>query len=340
MGNNVNGKPVLEVNDLKVAFDTYEGKVHAVNGISITLGEKESLAIVGESGCGKSASMYAVLRLHDESYTEIEANYVNFLGHNLMDLSQNEMRAIRGKDIAMIFQDSMTAFNPVRTIGYQICEALNIHFGLAKQEARTRAIELLSMVGIPDAAKRVDDYPHQFSGGMRQRAMIAMALACDPKILIADEPTTALDVTIQAQIIDLVKNLKEELDMSVIWVTHDLGVVANIADRVNVMYAGYIVESGKVDDVFKDPRHPYTLGLMGSLPKFDETTKERKKLVSIPGIPPVLYGEANICPFAPRCTFRTEQCLQNPPLLSVGGSSDHQVACWIDVSERKEVEPA
>ena len=241
------------------------------------------------------------------------------------------MNQVRGKDIAMIFQDPMTSFNPVKKIGDQICETLLLHLNMKKNEARERAYELLDMVGIPDAADRFDDYPHQFSGGMRQRAMIAMALACDPKILIADEPTTALDVTIQAQIMDLVKELQEKLHMSIIWITHDLGVVANVAERVNVMYGGYIVETGEVKDLFAHPSHPYTVGLLGSLPKMTEEDNQKKPLYSIDGIPPVLYQPAEMCPFAPRCEFRLERCLQeNPPMLAVNGGS-HRAACWVNM---------
>ncbi|NSW53192.1 MAG: ABC transporter ATP-binding protein [Anaerolineae bacterium] len=325
---------LLEVNNLSVSFSTYEGVVHAVNNISFDLKNGESIAIVGESGCGKSASMFAIMGLHNRAITRITADSILFDGRDLRRASENEMNNIRGKDIAMIFQDPMTSFNPVLSIRTQICEALKLHFRMNRKQAEERALELLSLVGIPDPKSRLDDYPHQFSGGMRQRAMIAMALACDPKILIADEPTTALDVTIQAQIMDLVKELQQKLHMSIIWITHDLGVVANIAERVNVMYGGYIVENGRAEDVFHNPQHPYTIGLLGSLPGIKG--REGQRLYSIEGIPPVLYQPAAICPFAPRCEYRTERCLQeNPPLISRNGTAEHHAACWVELRQQQ-----
>ena len=331
-------KPLLEVNRLSVSFSTYEGVVHAVNNISFDLNDSESIAIVGESGCGKSASMFAIMGLHNPRTTRITADSVLFQGRDLMKVPEKEMNQIRGKDIAMIFQDPMTSFNPVLSIRYQIGEALKLHFNMNKKEAEERAVELLSLVGIPDPKSRLDDYPHQFSGGMRQRAMIAMALACNPKILIADEPTTALDVTIQAQIMELVKDLQEKLHMSIIWITHDLGVVANIADRINVMYGGYIVENGAAEEVFHHPQHPYTIGLLGSLPGLKEHKGER--LYSIEGIPPVLYQPAAICPFAPRCEFRIEKCLEeNPSLQAVNHSVEHHTACWVKMNQYAGVNP-
>jgi len=316
---------LLEIRNLTTRFFTQDGVVHAVNGISYNLGEGEILGIVGESGCGKSVSMLSVMRLIPDPPGKITDGEVIFYGKNLLKLRSDEMRRVRGAEMAMIFQDPMTFLNPVLTVGFQIMEALKLHQGMDDQQARERTAELLTLVGIPYAADRLDDYPHQFSGGMRQRAMIAMALSCNPLLLIADEPTTALDVTIQAQIVDLVKRLQEELGMAVIWITHDLGVVARIAQRVIVMYAGYIIEDAKIVDLYGSPRHPYTIGLLGSLPRLDEAPGT--KLLSIPGQPPDLIALPQGCPFAPRCGFATERCLQeNPHLEQVG--VDHQVACW------------
>ncbi len=316
---------LLEIRNLTTRFFTQDGVVHAVNGISYNLGEGEILGIVGESGCGKSVSMLSVMRLIPDPPGKITDGEVIFYGKNLLKLRSDEMRRVRGAEMAMIFQDPMTFLNPVLTVGFQIMEALKLHQGMDDQQARARTAELLTLVGIPHAADRLDDYPHQFSGGMRQRAMIAMALSCNPLLLIADEPTTALDVTIQAQIVDLVKRLQEELGMAVIWITHDLGVVARIAQRVIVMYAGYIIEDAKIVDLYGSPRHPYTIGLLGSLPRLDEAPGT--KLLSIPGQPPDLIALPQGCPFAPRCGFATERCLQeNPHLEQVG--VDHQVACW------------
>jgi oligopeptide transport system ATP-binding protein len=304
------------------------GYVHAVNGISYTLQEGESMGLVGESGCGKSVSVMSILRLIDQPPGEIYNGEIVYGGKNLLRASSSEIRHVRGKEIGMIFQDPMTSLNPVLTIGRQLTEGLQLHMAMNKQQARHRAAELLTMVGIPHAAERLGDYPHQFSGGMRQRVMIAMALACVPQILIADEPTTALDVTIQAQIVELVKKLRDELGMAIVWITHDLGVVARIAHRVMVMYGGYIVEEAPVRELYANPSHPYTLGLLGSLPRLDEG--ERHKLVSIDGRPPVLTEEPKSCPFAPRCKYVVERCLEeNPPLLQVG--ERHRAACWVDV---------
>jgi oligopeptide transport system ATP-binding protein len=256
-----------------------------------------------------------------------------FEGKDLLKLSDEEMRRIRGKEIAMIFQDPMTSLNPVLTISRQLTEALELHMGMDGSAAKRRAIELLEMVGIPSPKSRVDDYPHQFSGGMRQRVMIAMALSCNPKLLIADEPTTALDVTIQAQILDLIKNLKKELGTAVILITHDLGVVAGMCDRINVMYAGYIVESANANDLFKDPRHPYTLGLLKSIPRIDEVRKDR--LIPIEGLPPDLIDAPPSCPFAPRCVYAIDRCRTENPMLEPV-SRGHQIACWVDVTGGKE----
>ncbi len=326
---------LLEVKNLRTQFFTQDGIVHAVNGISYTLDEGETLAIVGESGCGKSVGVLSLIRLIPQPPGKIVDGEVLFDGRDLLKIDEEELRQIRGNRIAMIFQDPMTSLNPVLTIGQQVGEALQLHLGMNKQQARQRSIELLEMVGIPDAAKRIDDYPHQFSGGMRQRVMIAMGLSCNPQLLIADEPTTALDVTIQAQIIELIKRLKEEVGMAIIWITHDLGVVAGLAERVIVMYAGYIVEEAKVLDLYKQPRHPYTLGLLRSIPRLDRG--RQAKLQPIEGLPPDLLDPPKGCPFAPRCSFVIDQCWQeNPPLESI--APGHRVACWVDIREAREVQ--
>jgi oligopeptide transport system ATP-binding protein len=324
---------LLEVRDLATRFYTLDGVVHAVNGISYTLEQGETLGIVGESGCGKSVSVLSVMRLIPEPPGKIEAGQVMYRGQDLLKLDEEEMEHTRGREIAMVFQDPMTSLNPVLTIGRQISEALVVHLGMSQEEARQRTIELLEMVGIPQAAERYPDYPHQFSGGMRQRTMIAMALACAPSILIADEPTTALDVTIQAQIIDLVKSLRDRLGMAVVWITHDLGVIAGLADNVIVMYAGFIVERGNVDDIYADPRHPYTRALLNSLPRVDRSSDHR--LATIPGLPPDLVGLSRECPFTPRCIYAVERCRQeNPQLERV--ALGHEAACWVDVTTGRE----
>jgi oligopeptide transport system ATP-binding protein len=316
---------LLEVKDLETRFFTQEGIVKAVNGISYDLDEGETLGIVGESGCGKSVSVLSMMRLIPSPPGKITAGEVLFEERDLLKMDLEQMRHVRGNRIAMVFQDPMTSLNPVLTIGRQVSEALELHMGMDKGQALRRSIELLEMVGIPRAEDRIRDYPHQFSGGMRQRVMIAMALSCNPQILIADEPTTALDVTIQAQIVELVKRLRDEIGMAVIWITHDLGVVAGLVDKVNVMYAGYIVEMGPVKDIYHRPRHPYTIGLLGSLPRLDESM--RTKLTSIEGLPPDLVAPPPGCPFAPRCDYVSDRCLtENPQLASVG--LDHRVACW------------
>lgn len=317
---------ILEIKDLKTRFYTDEGVVKAVNGVSYGMEKGEILGVVGESGCGKSVHALSILRLIQDPPGKIENGELLFYGRDLLDLSDSEMRDIRGAQIAMVFQDPMTSLNPVYTVGNQIMEALKIHLGMNDKQARERAAELLSMVGIPDAKQRVNDYPHQFSGGMRQRAMIAMALSCDPVLLIADEPTTALDVTIQAQIVDLVKRLQENLGMAVMWITHDLGIIAEIAHNVNVMYAGYIVERGGVRDIFKHTRHPYTIGLLGSLPRLDDAPGT--KLASIPGLPPDLLALPPGCPFAARCIYAIDKCNEEMPQLEQAEGSDHTVACW------------
>ncbi len=316
---------LLEVKGLKTQFFTQDGVVHAVNGISYELHEGETIAIVGESGSGKSVGVMSLLRLIPQPPGKIVAGEVWFQGKDLLRISDDEIRQIRGKHIAMIFQDPMTSLNPVLTIGYQIMEALQLHLGMDKKQARQRAIELLEMVGIPGAATRLDAYPHQFSGGMRQRVMIAMGLSCNPQVLIADEPTTALDVTIQAQIVELVKSLKEQIGMAIIWITHDLGVVAGLAERVIVMYAGQIVEEAEVHELYSDPHHPYTIGLLRSVPRLD--MGKSKRLIPIEGLPPDLIDLPPGCPFAPRCEYRTEKCLEeNPPTERI--SPTRRVACW------------
>jgi oligopeptide transport system ATP-binding protein len=300
--------PLLQVKGLKTQFFTQDGIVQAVNGISYDVEEGETLGIVGESGCGKSVGVLSVMRLIPQPPGKIVAGQVLFQGNDLLKMSDEEIRQIRGHQMAMIFQDPMTSLNPVLTVERQISEALELHLRLDHRQARKRTIELLEMVNIPAAAQRVEDYPHQFSGGMRQRVMIAMALSCNPRLLIADEPTTALDVTIQAQFVDIVKRLRQEFGMAVIWITHDLGVVAGLANRVAVMYAGFIVEMATVKDLYAEPRHPYTLGLLGSIPRLDED--RRRKLTPIDGLPPDLIGVGGSCPFAPRCRFQKENNLE------------------------------
>ncbi|MBC6937131.1 MAG: ABC transporter ATP-binding protein [Chloroflexi bacterium] len=321
----------MEVKDLVTRFYTQEGTVYAVNGVSYKLQEGETLGVVGESGSGKSVHVLSIMGLIPTPPGKVERGEVNFRGRDLLKLSQEEMRSVRGAEVAMIFQDPMTSLNPVLTIGTQITEALKLHLGMSSQEARARAADLLAMVGISDATKRLDNYPHQFSGGMRQRAMIAMALSCNPKLLIADEPTTALDVTIQAQILDLVRRLRDEIGMAMIWITHDLGIVAGLADTVQVMYGGLIVERGPVKEVFKDTRHPYTLGLLKSLPRLDQRGGSAR-LNQIEGSPPDMRIEPKGCPFQPRCPYRIDKCAEMPPLVQVAdGKPGHLNACWVDV---------
>jgi oligopeptide transport system ATP-binding protein len=324
---------LLDVRNLETQFRTREGAIHAVNGVSFTLKEGETLGIVGESGCGKSVTVMSFMRLIPTPPGKVVAGEAYYQGKNLLLMTNNEIRHIRGSQISMIFQDPMTSFNPVLTIGRQLTEPLEAHLCMSQRQARERAAEMLSLVGIPNAADRLNDYPHQFSGGMRQRAMIAMALCCKPNILIADEPTTALDVTIQAQITDLVRQLRDEFDMAMIWITHDLGIIAGLADRVNVMYAGFIIEEAPVKSLYANPQHPYTLGLLGSIPRMDQHA--RRRLVSIDGLPPVLYQKPTACPFAARCSYAIDHCwLENPPLFHV--ERDHHTACWVDTATRKE----
>jgi oligopeptide/dipeptide ABC transporter ATP-binding protein len=319
---------LLQVSGLRTRFHTPEGTIHAVNGISFHVNEGETVAVVGESGCGKSVSMMSLLRLIPSPPGDIYAGTAVYRGDDLLQNSEQEMEDIRGKEISMIFQDPMTSLNPVLTVGRQITESLRVHLGLSPESAEHRAIQLLEQVGIPDAGRRIYDYPHQFSGGMRQRVMIAMALSCAPSLLIADEPTTALDVTIQAQIVELVARLREALHMAIIWITHDLGVVAGMADRVIVMYSGFIVEEASVEDLYDSPSHPYTLALLAALPRVDRRRDQRLK--SIPGSPPNLLVEPHGCPFAPRCEFVIEKCrAENPALIQLG--KNHATACWVDV---------
>ncbi|MEN8098032.1 MAG: oligopeptide/dipeptide ABC transporter ATP-binding protein, partial [Chloroflexota bacterium] len=316
---------LLEIKNLKVEFHTDKGVVRAVNDISYTLDKGEMLVVVGESGCGKSVHAQAIMGILPTPPGKIAGGEIMFDGRDLLKLSNAEMQKIRGNRIGMVFQNPMVSLNPVFSVGYQIMEAIRTHRKVGEREAREQAAELLHMVGIPSAQQRLDDFPHQFSGGMRQRAVIAMALSCDPQLLIADEPTTALDVTIQAQIIELVKSLQEQLGMAVMWITHDLSLAAGIADRVNVMYAGYIVERSSTDEIYARPRHPYTQGLLASLPKIEEERHER--LNSIPGLPPDLLALPEGCPFALRCSVSIEKCMHTmPPLNDIGGR--HMVSCW------------
>ena len=318
-------EPLLEVRDLRTQFFTQDGVVKAVDGVSFHLMPGETLGLVGESGCGKSITALSIMHLIPSPPGKIVSGEILFEGEDILKMSDDEVRSIRGRKIAMIFQDPMTSLNPVLTINRQISEALELHLGMSKQQARQRAIELLKMVGIPNAEQRVDQYPHQFSGGMRQRVMIAMALSCNPSLLIADEPTTALDVTIQAQILDLIRNLQREHNTALILITHDLGVVAGMTDRINVMYAGHIVESAPTEELFENPKHPYTVGLLNSIPRLDAPRKER--LNPIRGLPPDLIDLPDMCPFVPRCDFAREKCSEkNPPLFDV--NPVHRSACW------------
>ncbi len=322
-------EPLLSVEDLSVRFRTTRGPVHAVNGISFSIEPGETVGLVGESGCGKSVTSLAVLGILARN-GEVTNGRAVFEGRDLIGLRDSELRRIRGREIAMIFQDPMTSLNPVLTIGRQIREPLETHLGLDRKAATSRAAELLDQVGIPSAASRLKDYPHQFSGGMRQRAMIAMALACRPKLLIADEPTTALDVTIQAQILDLLRTLVAEYNTALILITHDLGVVAGMCERVAVMYGGMFMETGSTHQIFGRPRHPYTLGLLHSIPRLDQHS--RRKLRPIEGTPPHLTAAPTSCPFAPRCAYEVpDSSLHVPPLREL--EPGHHVACFNPVPE-------
>jgi peptide/nickel transport system ATP-binding protein len=319
--------PLLEVEGLKTHFFTRDGVVRAVDGVSFSIQPGETLALVGESGCGKSVTSLSILRLIASPPGRTVAGSIRFNGHDLLGLTERAMRKVRGNEISMIFQEPMTSLNPVLTVGRQIAEALVLHRGLARGAATARAIEMLRLVNIPEAARRASEYPHQMSGGMRQRVMIAMALACDPKLLIADEPTTALDVTIQAQILDLMRALKEKTGAAIMLITHDLGVVAEMAQRVVVMYAGRKVEEARVDDLFARPRHPYTRGLIKSIPRLGAAKAERARLTEIPGMVPSLREPIAGCAFATRCPHAVERCrVESPPLEAK--ADGHTVACW------------
>jgi len=321
-------QPLLEVDDLKTYFYTRDGIVRAVDGVSFTVYPGETLAVVGESGCGKSVTSLSILRLIAAPPGKIVNGRLMFQGRDLLGLTEDEMRKVRGNEISMIFQEPMTSLNPVLTIGRQIAEALVLHRGMKRKAALERAVEMLTLVNIPEAARRIEQYPHQLSGGMRQRVMIAMALACNPRLLIADEPTTALDVTIQAQILDLMRGLKEKTGAAIVLITHDLGVVAEMAQRVVVMYAGRKVEEAAVDDLFAHPRHPYTEGLLKSIPRLEHAqAAAHLRLAEIPGMVPSLKEEIAGCLFAPRCGYATERCRREYPPLEEKAPG-HFAACW------------
>ncbi|MBM7644026.1 oligopeptide transport system ATP-binding protein [Scopulibacillus daqui] len=326
---------ILEIKDLKISFDTFSGEVQAVRGVNLTLKKGETLAIVGESGSGKSVTSKAVMKLIPQPPGKYKSGEILFEGKDLIKYSERDMHKIRGSEISMIFQDPMTALNPTMTIGAQIAEGLRKHQKMNKQEANERVVKLLDLVGIPNPEARLKQYPHQFSGGMRQRVVIAIALACNPKILIADEPTTALDVTIQAQILELMKDLQDKMSTSIILITHDLGVVANMAQRVAVMYGGRIVETGSVDEIFYKPKHPYTWGLLSSMPKLHNNSE---KLLAIPGTPPDLSNPPKGCPFAPRCPYAMKACVDMMPDYT-NLSDTHQTACWLLDDRAPKVEP-
>ena len=317
--------PLLEVEDLRTEFRSGGSVFAAVDGVSFTLSPGETLGIVGESGCGKSVTSLSIMRLVPNPPGRVAAGSIRFEGRNLLELPETEMRAIRGDAISMIFQEPMTSLNPVQTVGEQIIEAVHLHRAVSNAEARARALEMLRLVKIPSPETRLDEYPHQLSGGMRQRVMIAMALACDPKILIADEPTTALDVTIQAQILDLLRDLRERTGAAIMLITHDLGVVAEIAHRVVVMYAGRIVEEAPVGLLFSDPQHPYTLGLLGSIPRLGSDGDER--LIAIEGVVPNPYALPPGCRFSPRCPLADDHCRREAPELREIAHG-HRTACW------------
>ncbi len=317
---------LLDVRHLSTQFTTGGGIVRAVDDVSWDVREGETVALVGESGCGKSVSALSVMRLVAAPAGRIVGGEIWFGGRDLLRLSEEEMRRVRGREIAMVFQEPMTSLNPVLSVGRQLTEGVEIHLGADSARARARAEELLHMVGIPDPARRLRQYPHQFSGGMRQRMMIAMALACEPSLVLADEPTTALDVTIQAQILELMKSLSRRLGVAMLIITHNLGVVARYADRVNVMYAGRIMEQGSAKELYAHPRHPYTLGLLRSVPRLD--APRRARLDPIDGQPPDLARLPAGCAFAPRCTFRVERCLVERPVLRPAGDDGHVSACW------------
>jgi len=324
---------LLEVEDLRVQFDTEDGVVTAVDGASFKVERGKTLGIVGESGSGKSVANLTILGLSRDSNARISGK-IMFEGRDLNTVSADDLRTIRGNEIAMIFQDPLTSLHPFYKVGRQIVEAVLAHQDISKQAARERATELLDLVGVPDPKRRIDEYPHEFSGGMRQRAMIAMALANEPKLLIADEPTTALDVTIQAQILQLLERLQRELGMAVVLITHDLGVVAEVADDVLVMYAGRVVESGTLDEIFYDPQHPYTWGLLGSLTRVDRQSTERLRQIS--GQPPSLLAPPEGCHFRPRCPHEFDRCPKTPPLAASGGGS-HLDRCWLGAEQKQKL---
>ena len=322
--------PVLDVKDLKTVFRTRGGDIHAVNSVSFHLRPGELLGVVGESGSGKSVTMMSLLGLLPSPPAEVREGQVMLGGRDLLRIGAEEMRAVRGREVGFVFQDPMTSLNPVFTVGFQLMEPLRKHMGMNRAAARDRAVELLELVGIPDARRRLKDFPHQFSGGMRQRVMIAIALACDPKVLIADEPTTALDVTIQAQILELVKELRQKLGMAIIWITHDLGVIAGIADRVMVMYGGQVVEQGPVRELFANPAHPYTRALLKTVPKLHGTRDQKLRVIE--GQPPILAAHPAACPFRARCAHAFERCArENPARRPIGAG--HDVACHWDHRE-------
>jgi oligopeptide/dipeptide ABC transporter ATP-binding protein len=323
---------LLEVEDLKVHFETDDGVVKAVDGASFAVEQGQTLGIVGESGCGKSVANMTILGLTRAPNAQISGR-VLFEGKDLNQLDAEQLRRVRGNEIAMIFQDPLTSLHPFHKVGDQLLEAIFTHQDVSKQAARGRAVELLGLVGIPDPERRMDEYPHEFSGGMRQRAMIAMALVNDPKILIADEPTTALDVTIQAQILALIERLQDQLGMAVILITHDLGVIAEVADQVNVMYAGRIVEAGTLDQIFYDPQHPYTWGLLGSLARPDRPRVQR--LSQITGQPPSLLAPPQGCHFRPRCPHAFDRCTEVPALEIRGGEAGHADRCWLSAEQKR-----
>lgn len=318
---------ILDVQDLYVSFDTYAGEVQAVRGVSFHLDKAEAIAIVGESGCGKSVTAQSIMHLIPTPPGRIKSGNVIFNGRDITKFNDKQMEAVLGSEMGMIFQDPMTSLNPTMIVGKQIAEGLMKHQHLTKQQAYEKAVEMIKLVGIPNPERRVKQYPHEFSGGMRQRAMIAIALACNPKLLIADEPTTALDVTIQAQILDLMKELKSKLETSIILITHDLGVVAGMAERIIVMYAGKVVESGTVDDIFYNPKHPYTWGLLKSVPRIDAGNKEH--LIPIIGTPPDLFAPPVGCAFAARCAYSMEICYEKQPEETCSGN-DHCTSCWLE----------
>ena len=332
----MHGQSLLEVRDLQISFSTYAGEVQAVRGVSFDLRRGETLAIVGESGSGKTVTAKSLLRLLPEANTRIKGGEAIFEGEDILKLSEQRMQKIRGEKIAMVFQDPMTSLDPTMKIGRQITESLKKHLGLSGQKARERAVELLTLVGIPNPGDRVKQYPHQFSGGMRQRVVIAIALACDPQILIADEPTTALDVTIQAQILELLRELQQNLGMSVILITHDLGVVAHTAHRVAVMYAGKVVETGTLREIFYDPQMPYTWGLLSSIPL--PTADRSQELIPIPGSPPDMADPPKGCPFTPRCPYAMRICAEEMPGYTTF-SAEHKAACWLHHPMAPNVEP-